>query len=197
MKIYLYGAITLMALGLSGVFPASAAAQEPETKETPAKKEDPAKLISPTAGFLQVWNDVGQKLIAMAEDFPEDKFDYQPMAGTRTFREAILHAGGTVYYFQAILAGQAPPEGPKAENYKDRAALTAYLKKAIADGSAMIEKLGDAGFSKPMLIGAKHRESNPYGTLAHLCEHSGEHYGQLVVYYRANGLVPPGSRPKK
>jgi len=28
-------------------------------------------------------------------------------------------------------------------------------------------------------------------------EHSGEHYGQLVVYYRASGLVPPESRPKK
>jgi len=28
-------------------------------------------------------------------------------------------------------------------------------------------------------------------------EHSGEHYGQLVVYYRVAGLVPPESRPKK
>jgi len=28
-------------------------------------------------------------------------------------------------------------------------------------------------------------------------EHSGEHYGQLVVYYRLSGLVPPESRPKK
>ncbi len=30
-----------------------------------------------------------------------------------------------------------------------------------------------------------------------LIEHSGEHYGQMVVYYRANGMVPPESRPKK
>ena len=30
-----------------------------------------------------------------------------------------------------------------------------------------------------------------------LLEHSGEHYGQLVVYYRVAGLVPPESRPKK
>ena len=27
-------------------------------------------------------------------------------------------------------------------------------------------------------------------------EHAAEHYGQLVVYYRANGMVPPESRPK-
>jgi len=30
-----------------------------------------------------------------------------------------------------------------------------------------------------------------------LIEHSGEHYGNLVVYYRTNGMVPPESRPKK
>ena len=30
-----------------------------------------------------------------------------------------------------------------------------------------------------------------------LIEHSGEHYGALVVYYRNNGMVPPESRPKK
>jgi hypothetical protein len=28
-------------------------------------------------------------------------------------------------------------------------------------------------------------------------EHMGEHYGQLAVYYRVAGLVPPESRPKK
>jgi hypothetical protein len=27
-------------------------------------------------------------------------------------------------------------------------------------------------------------------------EHSGEHYGQLVGYYRANNMVPPASRPR-
>ena len=30
-----------------------------------------------------------------------------------------------------------------------------------------------------------------------LIEHDGEHYGQLVGYYRTAGLVPPESRPKK
>ena len=30
-----------------------------------------------------------------------------------------------------------------------------------------------------------------------LLEHSGEHYGQLVGYYRSAGMVPPESRPKK
>jgi len=27
-------------------------------------------------------------------------------------------------------------------------------------------------------------------------EHSAEHFGQLAVYYRANNVVPPESRPR-
>jgi len=30
-----------------------------------------------------------------------------------------------------------------------------------------------------------------------MLEHTGEHFGQLVVYYRVNGMIPPESRPQK
>jgi hypothetical protein len=30
-----------------------------------------------------------------------------------------------------------------------------------------------------------------------MLEHTGEHFGQLVVYYRINGMIPPESRPKE
>jgi hypothetical protein len=39
----------------------------------------------------------------------------------------------------------------------------------------------------------KHVVRNSYVWMAAI-EHSAEHYGQLVVYYRANNLVPPRSR---
>lgn len=191
MKLHMFGKTVVMALLVLGLIPAGAAAQQ-----APAKK-DAAKLTSPTAGYLEIWKDTGRKLIEMAEDFPEDKYDYKPMKDSRTFPEQLLHAAGTVYYFQAIMAGQKPPDDPKVEDYKTRAALVAYVKKAVADGAAMLEKSGDAGFTKPMLIGTKKRPDNPYKVWADLCEHTGEHYGQMVVYYRNNGLVPPESRPKK
>jgi hypothetical protein len=42
-----------------------------------AKKEAPVKPAdSPSKVVLDSWNDIGRKLIAMAEDFPEDKYDY-------------------------------------------------------------------------------------------------------------------------
>ena len=42
-----------------------------------------------------------------------------------------------------------------------------------------------------------HQKSRVLDIAYGIIEHSGEHYGQLVVYYRLAGLVPPESRPKK
>ena len=49
-----------------------APAQEAK-KEVAVKPADgPAKVA------LDSWNEIGRKLIAMAEDFPEDKYDFKP-----------------------------------------------------------------------------------------------------------------------
>jgi len=71
----------------------------------------------------------------------------------------------------------------------------AFVKKSVQDGADLIKAKGDSGLAGTVVLGSRtFRLSDlAYG----LIEHSGEHYGQLVVYYRINGLVPPESRPKK
>ncbi len=160
-----------------------------------AQQTAPAGGTSPTAGYLESWNDSGRKLIAMAEDFPEDKYDFKPKPEVRSFAEQMLHVSGAVYYFAAQVKGQKTPEDPKRSEFKSKAEIVAYVKKAVADGAALVRTFGDASFSKPMQIGK--RSVNPYYFWADFCEHPGEHYGQMVVYYRLNNLVPPESRPKK
>ena len=69
------------------------------------------------------------------------------------------------------------------------------MKKSVQDGADVIKAKGDAGLAGTVVLGG---QTNRLSDLAYgLIEHSGEHYGQLVVYYRINGLVPPESRPKK
>ena len=75
--------------------------------------------------------------------------------------------------------------------------IVAYLKKSFADGAAAIQAKGDAGMAQIVLNSESH-EKVPLADLAYgLIEHSGEHYAQLVVYYRVAGMVPPESRPRK
>ncbi|HEY3620362.1 MAG TPA: DinB family protein, partial [Candidatus Sulfotelmatobacter sp.] len=57
-----------------------------------AKKEAAKPAVSPSQALLEQWNDIGRKLIAMAEDFPEDKYDDKPVSNVRSFAERLIHA---------------------------------------------------------------------------------------------------------
>jgi uncharacterized damage-inducible protein DinB len=170
-----------------------APAQEAK-KEVAVKPADgPAKVA------LDSWNEIGRKLIAMAEDFPEDKYDFKPTPAQRSFAEQLLHAANANYFFTNLALGQKPPaeEDPKRDQYKTKADVVAFVNKAFADGAAAIKAKGDKGMSDLIVDPFAHQQVRISDMAYGFIEHSGEHYGQLVVYYRIAGLVPPESRPKK
>lgn len=158
---------------------------------TTARAQDAAqanKQKTPAEALLENWNDVGKRLVTMAEDWPEEKYSYRLRPETRTFQEVILHIAGSNYDLLSNVTKTKVGDNrndPPVSEYKTKAQTVAFLKKSVADGAAEIQKVGDAG------------------VLQHLdywigyTEHMGEHYGLLVAYYRASGGVPPESRPKK
>ena len=152
---------------------------------------------SPSQAVLGAWNDIGRKLIAMAEDFPESKYDFKPVPAQRSFAEQLLHVAGSNSLFTDVAQGKKPADDEARAHYPTKAAVVAYVKKSFADGAAVIQSKGDSG----MADSVKDAESGEVQRLTDIAygmvEHSGEHYGQLVVYYRVAGLVPPESRPKK
>lgn len=155
-----------------------------------------AKMVTPSQAALAAWNEIGRKIIAMAEDFPEDKYDFKPHPTQRTFAEQLLHVAGSNDYFTDIAQGKKPADDESRPNHKTKADIVAYLKKSFGEGAAQIQKEGDAGMNRPVVEGEGGR-TVPLSDLAYgLVEHGGEHYGQLVVYYRVAGLVPPESRKK-
>ncbi len=70
-----------------------------------AKKEPPKPPLSPSAEVLEQWNEIGRKLVAIAEDLPEDKYDYKPNPDSRTFQAVLIHVSASMYYFTDL-----PPE---------------------------------------------------------------------------------------
>jgi len=173
----------------------------PAYTQEAAKKKDVAikPAPSPSQAVLDAWNDIGRKLTAMAEDFPEEKYDFKPTPAQAGFSEKLLHAAGVNYFFTNLAMGLKPPpeEDPKRENYKTKADVVAYVKKSFADGAAAIKAKGDKGMSSLVVDPDAHQQTRIYDLAYGLIEHSGEQYGQLAVYYRVAGLVPPESRPKK
>jgi uncharacterized damage-inducible protein DinB len=172
----------------------SACAQETARQETVAKPP-----LSPSQAVLESWNEIGGKLIAMAEDFPAEKYDFKPTPAERSFAEQLLHAAGANYFFTNPVEGKQPPaaEDPKRDQYKTKADVVAFVKKSFEDGAAAIKAKGDKGLADLVLEPESHRQISVSDLAYGLIEHSGEHYGQLAVYYRVAGMVPPESRPKK
>lgn len=163
-------------------------------KNQAVKPADPPNKV-----LLDSWNDVGRKLIAMAEDFPEDKYDFKPTPAQRSFAEQLIHASGANYFFTNAVTGDktSPEDLMKRDRYKDKAAIVAFVKKSFADGAAVIKAKGDRGLNDLVVDPFAHQQIRVADFAYGFIEHSGEHYGQLVVYYRVSGMVPPESRPKK
>ena len=137
---------------------------------------------TPQERIKRTWNGAHQKVLTMAEDFPEDKHAFKATPETRSFGEVVLHVAQVAQAVAEISKGR---EGglpkilkelePEYKTFTSKADAVAKLKKAMEE-------------SKP----AAEAEDN--ARLVGLIEHAGEQYGQLVVYYRLNGLVPPASR---
>ena len=148
--------------------------------------------------MLDRWNDIGNKLVAMAQDFPEDKYDYKLQKDERTFALNLLHAAGLDYVLMRAVAGSnigpdfGEGDNPSRDAFKTKADVVKFVQQAVADGASVIRQQGDAGLDKTTRLGKRMLHNSDIWVFA--IEHSAEHYGQLVVYYRANNLVPPDSR---
>ena len=140
---------------------------------------------SPTyeTALSRSWEDVHNKILTMAKDtvFPDDKLGWRPHPDSRSVLEELRHvtiglemttaeARGEKFDFDAREKGDAGKP-------KTRASVVAEMEAAIAASYPLVKSK-----PRPQLIG--------------WLEHQGEHYGKLVTAYRANGVVPPISRPK-
>jgi len=129
---------------------------------------------------------IHKQILDMAKDFPEDKYDFRLKPEMRSFGEVIVHVSSGVMYAAKKGRGENVKwDELDAKNYKGKDAIVALLEKWMSDADASLKAVPEANYAKTV---------QPW--LAVL-EHSAEHYGLLVAYYRANGLVPPESRPKK
>jgi hypothetical protein len=164
-----------------------------------SQNQAPTPARSQSDEMLQMWNAIGNKLVAMAQDFPEDKYDFKVQKDERTFALNLLHAAALDFVLIRRVSGSkvgpdfGEGDNPTRDQFKTKADVVKFLQEAVADGAKVIQQQGDAGLDNTTKFFGNRLAHNSYiWTFA--IEHSAEHYGQLVVYYRANNLVPPDSR---
>jgi hypothetical protein len=138
---------------------------------------------TPAKELMEQFAAVNRHVLEMAKDFPADKYDFRLRPEMRSFGAVIVHiASGNVYAAKAGRGEKVKWDELDAKNYATKDQVVALMEKSIADAGATLKGVSPESFRKSL---------DPWLSVM---EHSAEHYGLLVAYYRANGMVPPASR---
>jgi uncharacterized damage-inducible protein DinB len=160
--------------------------------DKPAAPAAAAKPAPPAPFNNLAWAFAKSNLLRSAEKMPEESYGFKPADTIRSFGQVVGHVADSQYYFCSVALGEKNP-GPGIEKTKtSKADLVGALKDAIAycdrayggltetQGAEMVTLFGSRTMPKKDVLTAN-------------VMHGVEHYGNLIVYLRMKGLVPPST----
>jgi uncharacterized damage-inducible protein DinB len=132
--------------------------------------------------------------LKIADAMPEDKFSYKPTAAQRTYGEQVMHvAFGNVALLKQLFGGGATPPSFTAESATTKAQILSALAESYDYGTAVLAEQTPDAISNV-------RDAPYFGSTTgariiwSMLAHAMDIYGQMAVYLRLNGIVPPASR---
>jgi uncharacterized damage-inducible protein DinB len=179
-------------------------AQAPAKPET--KPAAPAPAMTEGKAIDQTYAWVEGQFVPAADAMPEDKYGFAPkdgeFKGVKTFAQQVKHVAAVNYFVGASILGEKPPVevgdpemGP--DNLKTKAEIMAFLKGSFTYARKAIDSITDKNATSQMKNPFGQGTMTPLGMSTLLAFHGMDHYGQMVVYLRLNGIIPPASRPRK
>jgi uncharacterized damage-inducible protein DinB len=140
-----------------------------------------------------------EEIVSAAEAMPDDKYNFAPtqgeFKGVRTFAQQVKHIAGTNYLFGAGLLGEKPPfpeDGP--EGMTSKADIVKFLKESFTYLHKGLNSLDEGNVLGEVQSPFGPNKVSRLRLAAFAISHPWDHYGQMVVYLRMNGIVPPASR---
>jgi len=184
-------------LTLAGTLAAQAPVTKPEVKTAPAAAMSPGKAMEGTYAFVEM------QFVPAADAMPEEKWDFAPkdgeFKGVKTFAQQVKHVAAANNFFASLILGEKSDitmanieMGP--ENLKTKAEVMAYLKDSFARVHRAFGAITAAHATTEMPNPFGPGTTTPLGIATLMAFHDMDHYGQMVVYLRLNGIVPPASR---
>jgi uncharacterized damage-inducible protein DinB len=170
----------------------------------PAAPPVDSTMIKERANFLLFVANQRRTIVDAAAAMPADKYGFAPtngeFANVRTFSKQVRHLAATNYILAAAALGERPPADAGDEQGPDsvvtKAQHLAYLRGSFDALERAARAIGDrtipVGSSpiSPMQGGTATRTA----LISEAMTHAYDHYGQMVVYLRMNGVIPPASR---
>ena len=147
---------------------------------------------------------IRQNLARAAEAMPAGEYGFSPTPDVRTFGQLVGHVTNANFFFCSQAAGEKSPAARNYEQVTDKAALVAALNESLVYCDQVYRATTDATFNQPVKMapgpGNTATETIRGAVLTFNTAHNNEHYGNIVVYMRLKGHVPPSTaaaRPPK
>jgi uncharacterized damage-inducible protein DinB len=153
--------------------------------------------------FDQTLTNNEKEFVSLVNAMPADKFGFAPTAGkfdgVRTFGQQAKHAAFVLNELSAVLLGEKTPPTGAHENGPDnltgKEQILQYVKDAFAHAHRAVATITNANLLEqtvdPFDPKGKRTRVDSVGIMS---SHTFDHYGQMVVYARMNGIVPPASQ---
>ena len=152
--------------------------------------------LKPSMAFVAktMHANVRRNLADAAAAMPDAEYAFKPTPEVRTFGQLIGHVINANYFFCAQAKGEKSPGTQDYEKVTDKAALVKALGEALAYCDAAYNDTTDATFQTLVKVAAPSTEQTPRGMILMFnTAHNQEHYGNVVVYMRLKGHVPPST----
>ena len=156
----------------------------------PSARAQESALLGP---LKQNWETLRTNVVRTAEIVPEDKYDFKPTPEVRSFRDQFVHIIEENYFFMGFVTGQRNQK--PAGNLRTKAEIVKALNDSYDYGAKVLAGLNDRTALEMIQRGQRQvpRWSFALGNIVD----NMDHYGNLVVYMRLNGIVPPSSQPRQ
>ncbi len=140
---------------------------------------------------------IRRNLAEAAENMPADEYAFRPMPQVRTFGQIIGHVIDSNFFFCSEAAGEKSPATVDYEQITAKAALVKALNDSLVYCDRVYAATNDANFIQPVqiahVVGTGSSNTVRGAVLIYNIAHNNEHYGNLAVYMRLKGHVPPST----
>jgi uncharacterized damage-inducible protein DinB len=158
------------------------------------------KALSPSlaASAKAMHATIRRDIAEAAEAMPAEDFAFKPTPEIRSFAQLVGHVINANFFFCSQAKAAAMPATTNFERVADKAALIKGLTDALAYCDAVYDSTTDADFNQAVILngfpGMNPKTTTSRGAvLMFNTTHNNEHYGNIVVYLRLKGKLPPST----
>jgi uncharacterized damage-inducible protein DinB len=152
-----------------------------------------ALSASMAAGVKNMYATIRRNLAEAAESMPADEYGFKPTPQVRSFGELIGHVASANFFFCSQARGERSPSTENFEKLTGKAALVKGLQDALAYCDETYSATTDANFNQLVKIPGPNGQAGRGAVLIFNTTHNNEHYGNIIVYMRLKGHVPPST----